>query len=88
MQKEFLIYLLYITLVEIRERSYTNKDERTFWLCDMLHNVPAALKSEEQSIDAYNKILNNVEALNLKSWLDTRMTEFYERFPEYAKNSI
>jgi hypothetical protein len=87
MQKEFLIYLLYITLVEIRERSYTNKDERTFWLCDLLHNVPAALKSEGQSIDEYNKLVENVEALNLNSWLDTRMAEFYERFPEYAKIS-
>ena len=87
MQKEFLIYLLYITLVEIRERSYTNKDERTFWLCDLLHNVPAALKSEEQSIAAFNKILDDVEALNIKTWLDTRMSEFYQEFPEYAKKS-
>ena len=87
MQKEFLIYLLYITLVEIRERSYANKDERTFRLCNMLHNVPAALKSEEQRIDAYNKIVDDAEALNLKNWLDTRMVEFYARFPEYAKIS-
>jgi hypothetical protein len=83
MEKDFLIYLLYITLIEIRERSHEQKDNRTFWLCDMLHNVPAALKSDEDCKEAYKNILDTVKHLGVESWLDTRKNEFYNLFPEY-----
>ena len=83
MEKDFLIYLLYITLIEIRERSYEQKDNRTFWLCDLLHNVPAALKSDEGCKEAYNNLIQNVKELEVESWLETRKNEFYGRFPEY-----
>lgn len=86
MQQKFLIYLLYITLIEIREKAYENNDNRIFWLCDMLHNVPFSLLSESATNDAYEHLLEEVKHLGAESWLKARKVEFYDSFPEY-KNS-
>jgi len=83
MEQKFLLYVLYITLVEIREQAYEKKDNRLFWLCDMLHNVPFALMSEDSTKDAYNHLLESVEHLGIEDWLNKRQEEFYSRFPEY-----
>jgi len=83
MEIKFLLYLLYISLIDIRERSYENKDHTTFGLCDLLHNIPLQLTSEEGSKEAYKDLLENVKSLGLKKWMDTRLTEFYNRFPEF-----
>lgn len=86
MEKQFLLYLLYITLIEIRERSYEQNDKRTFWLCDMLHNVPLSLSSEEATQESYEHLIEKVRALGLDTWLEAREKEFYDRYPQYSPN--
>lgn len=85
MEKQFLLYLLYIALIDIRERSYENNDKTSFWLCDLLHNVPLRLTSEEDTKDAYQRLAANVEAMGIQEWFNTRKEEFYERYPEFKK---
>jgi hypothetical protein len=86
MEKNFLFYLLYIALVDIRERSFEKKDSYTFGLCDLLHNIPLQLTSEANVKDAYEYLLDNAKELGMEKWMETRKEEFYSRFPEY-KNS-
>jgi hypothetical protein len=52
MERQFLLYILYITLVEMREQAYEQDDKRTYWLCNLLHNVPMALESAESTLSA------------------------------------
>lgn len=85
MEKDFLIYILYITLVEIREHSMEQNDKRIFWLCDLLHNIPFALKSEEETQAAYRTLLTDVKELGVDQWLEARKGEFLSRFPEYNR---
>jgi hypothetical protein len=87
MEKKFLLYLLYITLIEIRERSYEQNDKRTFWLCDLLHNVPLTLSSDDGIQQSYNDLIEKVGELGIESWLETRKQEFYERYPEFISNN-
>jgi hypothetical protein len=86
MEKQFLLYLLYITLIEIRERSYEQNDKRTYWLCDLLHNAPLSLSSEDGTQEAYVHIIEKVRALGLDTWLEAREKEFYDRYPQYISN--
>jgi hypothetical protein len=83
MEQKFLMYVLHITLVELRERAYETKDNRTFWLCDMLHNTPFYLESEPSTKEAYQNLLDTVKHLGIEEWLEARKKEFYSRFPEY-----
>ena len=83
METKFLLYLLYATLIGIRERSLENKDDVTFALCDLLHNVPLQLTSEGGTKEAYNYLLSSVKSLGLEKWMEIRQTEFYSRFPEF-----
>lgn len=85
MEKQFLLHLLYIALIDIRERSYENNDKTSFWLCDLLHNIPLSLGSEDDIKTAYQDLIANVNALGVQSWFKTREEEFYERYPEYKK---
>ncbi len=39
-EKKFLAYILYTTLLEIREKAYEANDSRTYHLADILHNIP------------------------------------------------
>ena len=88
MEKKFLLYLLYITLIEIRERSYEVNDKRTFWLCDLMHNTPMALQTEEATKEAYSEIIEKVRALGIEEWLENRKKEFVEQNPQYKIEDI
>lgn len=85
MERKFLLYLLYSALIDIRARSYENDDRTSFWLCDLLHNVPLSLSSDQDVEHAYAALIEKVEFLGVKDWLDSRREEFLERFPEYRK---
>lgn len=80
MEKKFLAYVLYITLLEFREKAYLNKDSRTFHLADILHNVPMSLLSEDSSKEEYVKLLEAVNSLGLNDWFKAREKEFIERY--------
>ncbi len=84
-EKKFLAYVLYITLVEIREKAYEQNDNRLYHLADMLHNVPAALVDEDLAKEEYQTLLSSVKSLNVPEWLMAREKEFYARFPEFKK---
>lgn len=86
MEKQFLLYLLYITLIEIREHSYEQNDKKTYWLSDLLHNVPLALSSEDGTQEAYKDVIEKVQALGIDNWLETRKKEFIERYPQFISN--
>ncbi|MDO6430938.1 hypothetical protein Q4E93_10090 [Flavitalea sp. BT771] len=83
MEKHFLLYVLYISIVEIREKSYKKGDNQTFGLCNLLHNIPLMLGSESDAEKAYTKLIDDVEFLGIHSWLENRKKEFYSRYPEY-----
>jgi len=83
MEKQFLLYVLYISLVEIREKSYEKGDSQTFGLCNLLHNIPLMLGTETDSEIAYKELVEKVESLGIYSWLENRKKEFHARYPEY-----
>jgi hypothetical protein len=84
MEKKFLLYLLYIALVDIRERSYENNDKASFWLTNLLHNVPSVLAEGDEGVkDAFERVCERVKHDDMDKWLETRMQEFYERYPEF-----
>ncbi len=81
MKKEFLLYLIYITLIEIRERSLETNDKMTFLLCDLLHNIPLHIKSDKNINEAYKDLKEKVEEKGLQNWFKTRKDEFLSRNP-------
>ena len=85
MEKRFLLHLLYITLNDIRARSYEQNDRKTFWLCDLLHKIPLQLASEESIREAYNNLSENAKTLGIEHWLDIRKEEFYDQYPQYKE---
>lgn len=86
-ESKFLAYILYVTLVEMREIAYKANDSRSYYLTDMLHNVPFSLLDENAAKEEYLRILEAVQAMNVQGWLDARMDEFKKRFPEFKKPS-
>lgn len=84
MEKKFLLYVLYISLVEIRETSYEKGDSRTFGLCNLLHNIPLMLETEADCKIAYDDLIGKVGSLGIDSWLENRKREFHDRYPEYG----
>ena len=82
---KFLMYLLYITLVEIRSESYSIGNKKLFWLSDLIHNIPMQLSSEEGIKEAYQEVCDNVSELKVEDWLEIRKKEFYQKFPEFDK---
>lgn len=87
-EKKFLAYILYITLLEIREKSYAEENSRLYYLIDMLHNVPFSLLNDEDTKMEYIKILDTVEALGIYDWLNNRRKEFSERFPAISIDAL
>jgi len=84
MEKKFLLYLLYIVLIDVRERSYEKNDKATFWLCNLLHNVPLVLSTGDDGIkDAYDKVCEIIEHDDMNKWLQARKEEFFQRYPEF-----
>lgn len=86
MEKKFLLYLLYIALIDIRARSCDTGDNISFGLCDLLHNTPLMLDADENVLIAYESLLEKIEMRGLSGWLQTRKEEFYRRHPEYKKD--
>jgi hypothetical protein len=76
MEKKFLLYLLYMTLVELREYAYENNDKKTFWMCDLLHNVPMSLETEHDTANAYKELQEKVASLGMEKWFENRTNEF------------
>lgn len=85
MEKKFLLYLIYIALIDIRERAYESGDKVAFNLSNLMHRIPLQLDTDEDAKDAYKEFLSMVSEKNLNIWLDKRLEEFYQRFPEYKK---
>ncbi len=81
-EKRFLAYVLYVTLLEIRESAYAEKNSKLYHLADMLHNTPFSLLNDELAKEEYEKILQTVEELKIFDWLNNRMKEFKDRFPD------
>ncbi len=86
-ETKFLAYILYVTLLEIRDKAYEENDSRAYHLADILHNVPFSLLDEDLAKTEYKKILEAVQSLNVSEWLEKRMIEFKNRFPEFDKLS-
>jgi hypothetical protein len=80
-EKKFLAYVLYATLLEIRENALTEKNWRVYHLTDILHNVPGSLLDGEEAKKEYKRLLEAVENLKIDDWLNKRTQEFNERFP-------
>jgi hypothetical protein len=85
-ERKFLAYILYATLLEIREEAYGRNDSRLYHLSDLLHNVPYSLLDDNSAEVEYKKLLESVEFLNIPDWLEKRMIEFKANFPDLAPN--
>lgn len=85
-ERKFLAYLLYITLLEIREEAYIKENNRLFYLTDLLHNIPFCLFEADEAKEEYNNVLRGVDHLKINDWLKAREKEFYDRFPEHRNN--
>jgi hypothetical protein len=83
MEDKFLLYLLYVVLIDVRARSYEINDKVSHGLCDLLHNVPLSLAHGNDSNEVYNQFCEKIVSKGLQEWLDNRKREFYTRFPEY-----
>lgn len=82
-EKKFLAYILYVTLLELRESAYSKNDNRLYHLSDMLHNVPFSLLDDKTAILEYERIIESVKALNIPDWFEKRMADFKNNFPEF-----
>jgi len=82
-EKKFIAYLLYATLLEIRENAYKSQNKRLFELTNLLHKVPLNMLNDDSSKDCYKEILDNVKDKQIDEWFELREQEFFERFPEY-----
>jgi hypothetical protein len=82
MEKKSLLYLLYSTLIELRSKAYESGDKRSFWLCDILHNVPLYINSDEEVKETYKRLIEEVENLGINEWLEARKKEFLSASPE------
>lgn len=85
-EKKFLAYVLYITLLEIREKACETGDSRLYHLSDLLHNIPFSLLNDASAKEEYNNLLHAVDVLKINEWLKAREKEFYQKFPEYIKD--
>lgn len=86
MERDFLLYLLYVILIDIRERSYETNDKVIFGLSNLLHRLPLQLMHDESINETYEDLLKIIEERGLQNWIDLRKEEFYSRFPEYRKD--
>lgn len=85
-EKKFLAYVLYTTLLEIREKAYETGDSRLYHLSDLLHNIPFSLLNDVSAKEEYNNLLHAVDVLKIDEWLKAREKEFYQKFPECVKD--
>ena len=83
MEKQFLLFLLYITLIDIRERTSENGDKASYWLCNLLHNVPLVLNHDDAIKEVYKGVLARVKQDGMNKWLETRIQEFYAAYPDF-----
>lgn len=86
MERNFLLYLLYTALIDIRSRSHEINDKTSFGLCDLLHTVPLQLMHDERIKETYEDFLKRIENRGLQNWMKARMEEFYSRYPEYKSD--
>jgi len=86
MEKQFLAYILYITLLEIRENALEEDNSRIYHLTDILHNVPTSLLEDEEAKEEYKRIVNAVKGLKIYDWWKNRRNEFEQRFPEFKNH--
>lgn len=81
-EKKFLTYLLYTTLLEVRDYAYENNISRIYYLTDILHNTPFCLQDDQDSKMELERIIKNVEKLKISEWLSSRIKEFREQYPD------
>ena len=88
MEKKFLLYALYVALIDIRERSCENDDRRTFWLTNLLHNVPLHIDSDEEVEETLRRVFENAESCNLTGWMNKRLDDFNRHNAELGRIEI
>ena len=64
-EQKFLAYILYITLLEIRNEAYEKGDNRLYWLADLLHNAPFSMLNEDSAKREYENIVDSVKSMKI-----------------------
>jgi hypothetical protein len=76
MERQFLLYLLYITLVDIRERAQEKGDQVTYNLSNLMHRMQQGMRaSKDGSIqDGMNSSIGirNMRKINVRGNMDIR----------------
>jgi hypothetical protein len=73
-EKEYILKLLDIALLEIREASYLQDYHRCFVLSDIFHNVPLRMNRADKGEMSYADIVTGIrqkcEQRNCIAWLE------------------
>lgn len=73
-EKEYILKLLYIALIEIREASHSQESHRCFVLSDIFHTVPLRMNRAEKGEISYADIVTGIqqkcEQRNCIAWLE------------------
>ena len=72
--REYLLKLIYVAFLDIRDASRAQDTDTCFMLSDILHNVPLRINLADQGEMSYAEIVawvkEKCEASNYSSWLD------------------
>jgi hypothetical protein len=88
MEKQFLMYIMYATFIELRLSAYENSDQKSINLCNLLHTIPLILIEDDTGKLGYQALLEKLEVRDMNSWLSNRKKEFKARFPELHIDSL
>ena len=84
MEKDLLLYLMYKAFIVMRSRSSASKkDNITFELCNIMHNVPLQLIARESDQEVYKKLLQHANGDFIEKWLQLVQEEFLDVHPGY-----
>jgi hypothetical protein len=70
--------ILYRAFIEIRVDAYEKNNNVAFWLADLLHNIPCAIKTEAAAGGDFSRVLGELhrraEERGLTSWVDNALS--------------
>ena len=70
--------ILYRAFIEIRVDAYEKNNNVAFWLADLLHNIPCAIKTEAAAGGDFSRVLGELhrraEERGLTSWVDKALS--------------
>lgn len=71
--------LLHRAFLDIRVDAFEKNDNVAFWLADLMHNIPCAIKTEAAAGGDFSRVLSELhrraEERGLASWVDNALSK-------------